>query len=65
MVLTAIDANKSHIHCDCQALGTLRFRQLGGLFIQPGDYEDISVSMIQHFVQSWGGGASKCTKDLL
>jgi hypothetical protein len=56
----------SYIHCDCQALGILRFRQLGGLFIQPGDYEDISVSMIQHFVQSGGeGGAPKCTKDPL
>jgi predicted metal-binding protein len=46
----------SHIHCGCQALGILRlFRQLGGLFIQPGDYKDISVSMILHFVQSGGG----------
>jgi len=48
----------SHIHCDCQALGILRFRQLGGLFIQPGDYTGISVSMIPHFVQS--GGEPKC-----
>jgi hypothetical protein len=50
----------SHIHCDCQALGKLRFRQLGELFIQPGDYEDISVSMIPHIVQSGGGEAPKC-----
>jgi hypothetical protein len=35
----------SHILCDCQALGILKFRHLGGLFTQQGDAEDISVSM--------------------
>jgi len=58
----------SHIHCDCQDLGTLRFRQLGGLFVQPSDYEDITVSMILHYVQKGGTQMHDhkgCTKDPL
>jgi hypothetical protein len=41
----------SHVLCDCEALATLRFRHLVHHFMKPGDFEDISVSKILHFVQ--------------
>jgi hypothetical protein len=44
----------SHVLCDCEALATLRFRHLGRHFMKPGDFEDISVSKIKHFVQGAG-----------
>ena len=44
----------SHVLCDCEALATLRFRHLGHHFMKPGDFEDISVSKILHFVQGAG-----------
>jgi hypothetical protein len=44
----------SHVLCDCEALVTLRFRHLGRHFMKPGDFEDISVSKILHFVQGAG-----------
>jgi hypothetical protein len=48
----------SHIHCDCQALDILRLRHLGGLFMQPGDSEEISVRRIHTLcnVGGWVGG---------
>jgi hypothetical protein len=44
----------SHVLCDCEALATLRFRHLGHHFMEPGGFEDISVSKILHFVQGAG-----------
>jgi hypothetical protein len=44
----------SHVLCNCDALATLRFRHLGCHFMKPGDFEDISVSKILHFVQGAG-----------
>ena len=44
----------SHVICDCEALATLIFRHLGCHFMKPGNFEDISVSKILHFVQSAG-----------
>ena len=44
----------SHVLCDCEAWATLRFRHLGRHFMKPGDFEDISVSKILHFVQGAG-----------
>jgi hypothetical protein len=38
--------------CDCYALTTIRFRHLVCHFMKPGDFEDISVSKILHFVKS-------------
>jgi hypothetical protein len=32
----------SHVLCDCEALDTLSFRQLGQCFVKPGESEDIS-----------------------
>jgi hypothetical protein len=39
---------------DCEALVILRFRHLVHYFFKPGDFADISVSKILHFVQSAG-----------
>jgi hypothetical protein len=44
----------SHVLCDCEALATLRFRHLGHYFMKPGDFEDISVSKVLHFVKGAG-----------
>jgi hypothetical protein len=44
----------SHVVCAREALATLRFRHLGCYFMKPGDFEDISVSKILHFVQGAG-----------
>jgi hypothetical protein len=44
----------SHVLCDCESLATLRFRHLGHHFMKQGDFEDISVSKILHFVQGAG-----------
>jgi len=43
-----------HVHCDCEELAALRFRHLGPHFMEPGDFELISVSRILHFVESVG-----------
>jgi hypothetical protein len=43
----------SHVLCDCEALATVRFRHLGH-FMRLGNFEDISVSRILHFVQVAG-----------
>jgi hypothetical protein len=44
----------SNVHCDSQALATLRSRHLGHHFMNPADFEDISVSRILYFVQGVG-----------
>jgi hypothetical protein len=36
----------------CEALAEFRFWHLGQHFVKPGDFEDISVSRILHFIQS-------------
>jgi len=38
----------------CDALAEFRFRHLGQLFMKLGDFEDISVSRILHFIQNAG-----------
>ena len=55
----------SHILRDCETLTTLRYRHLCHHFLKPGDFEDISVSRILHFVQvvgllnAWAKGLHK------
>jgi hypothetical protein len=44
----------SHVLCDCEASAKLRFRHLVSHFMKPGDFEDISVSKILHYVQGAG-----------
>jgi len=40
--------------CDCKTLATHRFRHLGQHSIQPGDFEDISVRRLLHFLAGVG-----------
>lgn len=40
----------SHILCDCKALAVLRFMHLGHYFLQWGDFVDISVRKVLHFI---------------
>ena len=49
-----VSETTSNVHCDCQALDTLRSRHLGHHFMKPADFENISVSRILHFVQGAG-----------
>jgi hypothetical protein len=44
----------SCVPCDCEALATQRFKHQGHHFMKPGDFEDISVHKILHFVQNAG-----------
>jgi hypothetical protein len=56
----------SHFLGDCEALAAIRFRYLGYHFMKPGDFKDISVSRLLHFVQSVGQLTNEykgCTKD--
>ena len=48
----------SHAICDCEALPTLRFRQLGFYFMKPGGLQNITCSRILYIVQ--GVGAAEC-----
>jgi hypothetical protein len=38
----------------CEVLADLRFWHLGQHFVKPGDFEDISVGRILHYIQSAG-----------
>jgi len=44
----------SHVLCDCKALAVLRYRHLDHRSLTPGDFADISISKVLHFVQSAG-----------
>lgn len=44
----------SRVLCDCEALVALRFRLLRYHFLKLGDFADISVSKVLHFVQRTG-----------
>jgi hypothetical protein len=43
-----------HVLCDYEALAAIGFRYLGYHFMKPGDFKDIFVSRLLHFVQSVG-----------
>jgi len=43
----------SRFFCDCEAFTTLRFKHLG-CFLKAGDFEDIAVSTILHFILGAG-----------
>jgi len=44
----------AHFLYGCEAYTTLRFKHLGCHFLKAGDFEDIAVSTIPHFVQGAG-----------
>jgi hypothetical protein len=39
----------SHVLCDCEDLAETQFRHLGGHFLKPGDYHEISLSKVLFF----------------
>ena len=41
----------SYVLCNLEVLVTLRFKQQACHFTKPGDFKNISVSKILHFVQ--------------
>jgi hypothetical protein len=44
----------SHVLCDDEAVTVLRFRHRGHHFLKKGDFTEISISKVLHFVQSVG-----------
>ena len=43
-----------HVLGNCVVLAKLKFLYLGHDMMKPGDFTDIFVSKVLHFVQSWG-----------
>jgi hypothetical protein len=46
------DESATHVLCDCEALAHLRFRHLGQFFMEPGDFYDVSIGKVLHFIRS-------------
>jgi hypothetical protein len=42
----------THILCDCEAIVYLRFRHLGQFFMEPGDFYDVAIIKVPHFIRS-------------
>jgi hypothetical protein len=51
-----LEADESAIHvlCDCEALAHLRFRHLGQFLMEPGDFYDVPIGKVLHFIRSVG-----------
>jgi hypothetical protein len=47
------DESATHALCDCEALAHLRF-PLGQFFLEPGDFYDIPIGKVLHFIRSVG-----------
>lgn len=60
----------SHVFYDSEALATLRYQHLGQLFLNAGDFDNVSIIRILHFVRSagllsaWAKGLHKILKML-
>jgi hypothetical protein len=50
----ASDPSPPHVLCDCEALAYLRFRHLGQFFMEPGDFYDVPIGKVLHFIRSVG-----------
>jgi hypothetical protein len=48
------DDSATHILCECEARGNLRFRHLGQFFMEPSDYYDAPINRVLHFIPSVG-----------
>jgi hypothetical protein len=48
------DESATHVLCDCEALAHLRFRYLGQFFMEPGDFYDVPIGKVLHFIRSVG-----------
>jgi len=44
----------SHVRGNSVVLAKLKFQHLGRDLMKPGDFTDIFVSKVLHFVHSWG-----------
>jgi hypothetical protein len=49
-----VDESATHVLCDCEALAHLRFHHLGQFFMEPGDFYDIPIGKVLHFIRSVG-----------
>jgi hypothetical protein len=48
------DESATHVLCDCEAIGHLRFLHLGQFFMEPSDFYDAPISKVLHFIRSVG-----------
>jgi hypothetical protein len=48
------DESATHVLCDCEALDHLRFRHLGQFLMEPGDFYDVPIGKVLHFIRSVG-----------
>jgi hypothetical protein len=48
------DESATHVLCDYEALAHLRFRHLGQFFMEPGDFYDVPIGKVLHFIRSVG-----------
>jgi hypothetical protein len=48
------DESATHVLCVCEALAHLRFRHLGQFFIEHGDFYDVPIGKVLHFIRSVG-----------
>jgi hypothetical protein len=46
------DESATHVPCDCEALAHPRFRHLGQFFMEPGDFYDVPIGKVLHFIRS-------------
>jgi hypothetical protein len=46
------DESATHVLCDYEALAHLRFRHLGQFFIELGDFYDVPIGKVLHFIRS-------------
>jgi hypothetical protein len=48
------DESATHVLCDREALAYLRFPHLGQFFMEPGDFYDVPIGKVLHFIRSVG-----------
>jgi hypothetical protein len=46
------EASASHVLCDCEAITYLRFCHRVQYFMKPGDYHDVLIRKVLHFMRS-------------
>jgi hypothetical protein len=46
------DESATHVLCDCEAIAHLGFRHLGQFLMEPGDFFDVPISKVLHFIRS-------------
>jgi hypothetical protein len=51
---SCLEADESAAQVLCEALAHLRFRHLGQFFMEPGDFYDVPMGKVLHFIRSVG-----------